>query len=251
MKRDTVLWFAAGVAVAALFVAGWGLVSATGVISPVFLPRPVQVWQAFVRGVTTGNLVRQGLSTLGRMLLGWGLAVILGVAIGLPLGLTRLARQYVEPMLELLRPLPASALMPVAISFLGLSDTMVLAVIIFGSLWPMLLNTVHGVSTIEPRLAEVSSILHLSRARFVRSIALPNAIPGILAGMRLSLSIALILTVVGEMLSSRPGLGQSVLMASRGFRTADLFAGLVCLGLIGYVTTTTLLAVEKRILAYR
>ena len=251
MKRDSLVWFVIGVAIAALLVGVWDLICRFGAISPVFLPSPEQVWKSFSLGVSNGTLVNQGLATVSRMLVGWSIAVVLGIAIGVPLGLSKSARQYVEPLLELLRPLPASALVPIAISLLGLSDAMVLAVIVFGSLWPMLLNTIHGVSTIEPRLMEVSRVFGLSRLKFVSSIAIPNAIPGVLAGMKLSLSISLILTVIGEMLSSRPGLGQSILMASRNFRTADLFAGLVCLGLIGYVTATILAAIEKRVLVYR
>jgi sulfonate transport system permease protein len=251
MKRANLLWFGAGVLIAALFVVIWDLTCRFGGISPVFLPSPLRVWHSLVSGFENGVLVRQTFSTLYRMLLGWGIAVIAGIAIGVPLGLSARARQYVQPLLELLRPLPASAMAPVAISILGLSDAMVLAVIVFGSLWPMLLNTLHGVSTIEPRLTEVRRILGLSRAQFIKSIAIPNAIPGILAGMKLSLSIALILTVVGEMLSSRPGLGQGILFASRSFRSADLFAGLVCLGVIGYLTAAILSAVEKRVLFYR
>ena len=251
MKRDSVLWFAVGVAIALLFVGLWALVARFGGMSPVFLPSPQRVLQALSDGISNGSLVKQAFATLYRMLTGWAIAVVVGVAIGVPLGLSARARQFVEPLLELLRPLPASAIVPVAISILGLTDRMVLAVIVFGSLWPMLLNTVQGVSTIEPRLLEVSRVIGLTRAQFVRSIAIPNAIPGILAGMRLSLSIALILTVVGEILSSRPGLGQSIILASRSFRSPELFAGLVCLSAIGYLTATTLAAIEKRILFYR
>lgn len=251
MTRGGLFWFVIGTVIAALFVVLWDLICRFGGISPVFLPSPHRVWQSLERGFSNGVLITQVFSTLYRMLLGWGIAVVAGIAIGVPLGLSARARQYVDPLLELLRPLPASAIVPVAVSILGLSDGMVLAVIIFGSLWPMLLNTVHGVSTIEPRLVEVRRILGLSRFQFIKSIAIPNAIPGVLAGMKLSLSIALILTVVGEMLSSRPGLGQGILLASRSFQTADLFAGLVCLGLIGYVTATVLSAIEKRVLFYR
>ena len=99
------------------------------------------------------------------MIYGWLLASLVGVVLGAVIGVSQAARAYVEPMLEFLRPLPASAMMPVAIAILGLTDAMVLAVIAFGALWPMLLATVHGFAAVEPRLYQVSRALGLCRAR--------------------------------------------------------------------------------------
>jgi sulfonate transport system permease protein len=142
-------------------------------------------------------------------------------------------------------------MMPVAIAILGLTDAMVLAVIAFGALWPMLLATVHGFAAVEPRLYQVSRALGLSQLEVIRKIALPSAMPDILSGMRVGLTIALILAVVGEMLASRPGLGQAILLAARSFQSADLFAGVIMLGLIGYVSGTALSLVEQRMLRWR
>jgi ABC-type nitrate/sulfonate/bicarbonate transport system permease component len=128
---------------------------------------------------------------------------------------------------------------------------MVLAVIAFGALWPMLLATVHGFAAVEPRLYQVSRALGLSRASIIWKIALPSAMPDILAGMRIGLTIALILAVVGEMLASRPGLGQALLLAARSFQSADLYAGVVLLGLIGYGSSVLLSAAESRLLRWR
>jgi sulfonate transport system permease protein len=118
---------------------------------------------------------------------------------------THAARAYLQPTLEFIRPLPASAVMPIAIALLGLSEGMVLSVIAFGAIWPMLLGTVHGFSQVEPRLREVSIALGLSRSEMIYKIALPSAVPDILTGMRLGLTISLILAVIGEMLTSRDG----------------------------------------------
>ena len=167
------------------------------------------------------------------------------------IGVSHALRAYVEPTLEFLRPLPASAMMPVAIALLGLTNAMVLAVIAFGALWPVLLATVHGFAAVEPRLYQVSRALGLSRREVIRKIALPSAMPDILSGMRVGLTIALILAVVGEMLASRPGLGQAILLAARSFQSADLYAGVALLGLIGYVSATFLSFVEARVLRWQ
>ena len=244
-------WLLASIGVGLLFVLLWHLVAQARLVSPVFLPGPERVWDALVYGLTEGDLTIKTLRTIERMIFGWLLASMIGILIGAMIGVSDTARAYCEPTLEFLRPLPASAMMPVAIVLLGLSDSMVLAVIAFGALWPMLLATVHGFAAVEPRLYQVSRALGLSYSAVIWKIALPSAMPDILAGMRIGLTIALILAVVGEMLASRPGLGQAILLAARSFQSADLYAGVVLLGLIGYASGTLLSVVEQHLLRWR
>jgi sulfonate transport system permease protein len=237
--------------VGAFFIYLWQLCADLKIVSPVFLPGPDRAWAALVHGLTRGELGHQILGTVQRMLYGWVLASLLGVALGALIGISKVAREYLTPMLDWIRPMPASAIVPVAISLLGLTDAMVLAIISFGALWPMLLATIHGFAAVEPRLLEVSRALGLSRWSVVWKIALPNAMPDILAGMRIGLTVSLILTVVGEMLASRDGLGMWILLAARSFRSADLFSGVIVLGLIGYMSAQLLGAMERRLLRWR
>jgi ABC-type nitrate/sulfonate/bicarbonate transport system permease component len=185
------------------------------------------------------------------MIYGWLLASLVGIALGAAIGTSKVLREYLAPMFEFLRPLPASAIIPVAIALLGLSDPMALAVIAFGSLWPVLLATIHGFSAVEPRLYEVGRALRLSRSAVIFKIALPSASPDILAGMRLGLTVALILSVVCEMLAGRDGLGNWILLSARAFRAPDLYAGVILLGVLGYVSSVAIAAVEYRLLIWR
>jgi len=241
----------AALAGAAALVALWYLVAASGLVSPVFLPTPQRAWNALVFGLTRGSLVSQTAGTVLRMLQGWLLASLIGIGIGAILGIWRTARLYAGPLLEFIRPLPASAIIPVAVAVFGLTPQMVVGVIAFGSLWPTLLATVHGFASVEPRLSEVARVLGLSRPAFILKIGLPNAVPDILAGMRLSLTVALILAIVGEMLAGQNGLGTAILLAGRSFRSADIFAGLILLGLIGLVSNLALQEAERRLLRWR
>jgi ABC-type nitrate/sulfonate/bicarbonate transport system permease component len=244
-------WPLASFGVGLLFVLLWFLVAHARLVSPVFLPGPERAWDALVYGLMEGDLSAKLIATVERMVYGWLLASLAGIALGALIGASETARAYIEPTLEFLRPLPASAMMPFAIAILGLTDAMVLAVIAFGALWPVLLATVHGFAAVEPRLTQVGRALGLSRRDVVWKIALPSAMPDILAGMRVGLSIALILAVVGEMLASRPGLGQAILLAARSFESADLYAGVILLGLLGYSSGMILTAVEQRLLRWR
>ena len=230
---------------------GWQYISDARLVSPVFLPGPDRAWGALTRGITNGDLLMRWAGTVERMVYGWFLASIAGVLLGAMIGSSQVARTYLGPTLELMRPLPASAIVPLAIALLGLSESMVLTVIAFGALWPMLLATVHGFAAVEPRLYEVARALGMGRLEVIWKIALPSSMPDILAGMRLGLTISLILAVVGEMLASREGLGSHILLASRAFRSADLFAGVILLGVTGYVSALLLGVAEGRLLRWR
>ena len=229
----------------------WQLAAELKVISPVFFPSPGRTLGELYDQVTSGRLWQPLGATTLRMLYGWLVASAAGIALGAAIGSWRAAREYVEPLLEFLRPLPASAIIPVAILFLGLSNTMSTAVIAFGSLWPVLLATVHGFRSTEPQLLELCASLEMSRAEALRKVALPGALPDILAGMRVSLAIALILAVVTEMQASLPGLGQNILLAQRSFRSPELYAGIVVLGLMGFMANHGLLLAERRLLRWR
>jgi ABC-type nitrate/sulfonate/bicarbonate transport system permease component len=245
------LWRLASFAVAASLVGLWQLAADLRLVSPVFLPGPDRAWAALVRGFESGDLMAKLAGTLRHMAVGWFVASLVGIGLGAVIGSSRRMRAYVAPSLEFLRPLPASAIIPVAIAFFGLSEAMALAVIAFGAIWPMLLATIHGFAAVEPRLYEVARGLHLSRLATIFKIALPSASPDILAGMRLSVTVALILSVVCEILAGLDGLGHWILLSARAFRSADLFAGVILLGFVGYLTAMAMELLERRLLAWR
>jgi sulfonate transport system permease protein len=251
VRNSYVLWRGTSFAVAAAFVALWQLIANLRWVSPVFLPGPDRAWSALLRGFSGGDLMEKLNGTLWHMALGWLLASLAGIIVGALIGSSRPMRAYLAPTLEFLRPLPVSAIIPVAIALFGLTQSMALFVIAFGAIWPTLLATVHGFAAVEPRLYEVARVLHLSRLAVIFKIALPSASPDILSGMRLSLTVALILSVVCEMLAGLDGLGHWVLLSARSFRSADLFAGVILLGAIGYATALMMSAVERRLLVWR
>lgn len=246
-----VMYWSSPLAVTASLVFLWSVASAQGWVSPVFVPSPMAAATALLHGVSEGSLAMQTWHTTLRMVQGWLLACLVGIGVGAAVGVSAFARRWIAPTLEMIRPLPASAILPLAIGLLGLSPTMVLSVVAFGSVWPVLLGTVHGFSSVDPRLGEVARCLRLSRADFILKIGIPNAMPDILSGMRISLTIALIVAIVGEMIAAQQGLGRAILMAARSFQSADLFAGLILLGLLGFVSNAALAAVDKKVLRWQ
>lgn len=229
----------------------WQLVTMFNLVPQIFFPSPERTFNALYRGFTAGNLTNDLRATVLNMLQGWLLASLIAIVLGSMIGISETARAYLQPTLEFLRPLPASATIPVFIVLIGLNQTMVLSVIAFGCVWPTLLATVHGFAAVDPRLREAVRTLHVTNLAFIWKVGLPNAVPDIIAGMRLSLAVALILTVVCEMLTGQDGLGTTILLAARSFRTPNLFAGIVLLGFIGLVSNHALRLVELKILAWR
>ena len=251
MIASRIFWSLASLFVAACFVGIWQLVANAGVAPAVFLPGPDVAWEKLVVGFETGAIAEPTIATVRRMIYGWLLASLLGIAIGALIGISPLARAYLTTTVELFRPLPASAMVPVAIAFLGLTDIMVLAVIAFGGVWPMILATIHGFAVVEPRLMDLSRSLGLSRIQVIMKILLPSAMPDIFAGLRLSVAIALILSVVGEMLTNQQGLGSWILHAGRLFRSGDMYAGIILLGVLGFVSAGLLAWCEHYTLRWR
>jgi ABC-type nitrate/sulfonate/bicarbonate transport system permease component len=199
------------------------------------MPSPVDVWASLMMGFSEGMLIDQTMNTVFSMLTGWFVCSLLGIMLGSIIGIWPLARLSLGPVLEIFRPMPPAAVIPIAIAIFGLSRQMSLCVVIFGAVWPALLSTVHG---------------FLSLA-FIWKIALPNAAPDIIAGMRLSMVVSLVLVIITDMITGQSGLGSLVVLASRTFDMAGLFAGLCLLSVIGLTSNTVLQAIERRLLSYK
>ena len=251
MRRLSLRDLVASLAMLLAVIGLWWLASHQQWVSKVFLPTPEAAVGSLTEGLRDGDLAGYTLATINRMLVGWLLASLFGITLGALIGSSAAARSWLQPMLEFIRPMPASAMMPLAIAIFGLSPGMVLFVVAFGAMWPVLLATIHGFTSVHARLGEVAQALQLSRVAFVMKIGLPNAMPDILAGMRLSLTVSLIVAVVGEMIASQSGLGQAILLAARSFRASELFAGVILLGAIGFLSNLLLSGAEHRLLRWQ
>ena len=250
MMRRAAWMFASLAFLAAMFIA-WKLVADARLVNPMFLPGPERAFSSLRGWIVTGELWEPLAKTVWRMFAGWIAASVLGVLLGATIASSNGAQALFAPSAEFLRPLPASAVLPPAVLLLGLTDTMIVSVIAFGAIWPILLGAIHGFRAIDPRLLEVARMLGFSRIGRVLRFQLPNALPEIFAGMRVSLALALILAVVAEMLSSQPGLGHVILVAARSFRSADIFAGIFVLGVLGFLSNSLMQRLEAYLLRWR
>lgn len=234
-----------------LVIGAWKVITDARFVNPMFLPAPEQTFLVLQDWFVSGTVWTPLGKTVWRMFAGWLLALLVGVALGAAIASSRMARDVFQPLAEFLRPLPASAVLPPAILLLGLSDKMIVTVIAFGAVWPVLLGAIHGFQSLDARLVEVSRLLRLSPWHRVFKLDLNNALPEIFAGARVALSLALILSVVAEMISSQEGIGHLVLVAARAFRSADIFAGVIVLGALGFLTNALMQRLEEHLLRWR
>ena len=216
----------------------------------VFFPSPEKVLTAFAETWFGERLLVDVLPSVGRLLLGLVLAIVFGIAAGLLIGSIRWLREMAEPALEFIRAVPPPVLIPVLMLLMGITDAMKVFVIALGCVWPVLLNTVEGVRATDSVLSDTTQVYGLSGWARVRYLVLPAATPQIIAGIRISLSIGLILMVVSEMFASASGLGFAIIQFQRSYAIADMWSGIVILGLIGLGMSLIYQWCERRILRW-
>jgi ABC-type nitrate/sulfonate/bicarbonate transport system permease component len=190
------------------------------------------------------------LPSLERCFVGYLIAVVMGVGVGLALGLYPLARRASEPVLDFFRAMPMPALLPIAIVALGVGNSSKVFLIAFGAVWSVLLATIDGVRGVDPSLLDMARSYRLSKRRTIRDVILPAASPQIFVGARVALAIALILMVFSELIAAAHGLGAFVLRSQQSFAIPEMWAGTILLGLIGYTANLGFSAVEHRVLAW-
>ncbi|GAA1400291.1 ABC transporter permease [Pseudonocardia kongjuensis] len=188
--------------------------------------------------------------SLSRLFAGYLIAVVAAVGTGVALGLSDTARRMCDPVVQFLRAVPPPVLIPAGILVLGVGSTMKVALIAFVCFWPILLNTVDGVAGVDPTLRETARSYRIPRGEYLRRVVLPSASPQIFAGARVSLSIAVIMMVVSEMVASTEGIGYFVLQSQRTYAITEMWSGIFLLALLGYALNGLFLLVERRALRW-
>jgi ABC-type nitrate/sulfonate/bicarbonate transport system permease component len=203
-----------------------------------------QVREAFLSSQADENIV----PSLAHLFAGFAVASIAGVVLGVVLGVNRWVRAAVEPLVHFLRALPAPALLPFAIIAFGIGSAMKIWVIAFTAFFPILLNTIDGVRGRDPATTDVARAYRVPRGpRFAR-IVIPAAMPQIFAGLRVGLQTSLLLMVVSELVASTGGIGFVILQSQQVFATATMWAGIVVLGVLGYLLNWIFGRIELRVL---
>lgn len=234
----------------ALLLGLWEVSVRLGWIQVFGLPAFSAVATALANGVWSGELGTAIVSTLGRWAAGYLCAITVGVLLGLLMGYSRTVYRLLEPVTELIRPIPSPAYVPIAILFLGIDDAMKIFVTAFASVFPTMLSTYSGVRAVDPVQMDTAKTFGASRLMTIFHVVLPAAAPYIFTGMRVSLAVSLILIVIAEMVAGNSGIGYQILLAQRSFLVPEMYAGIVLLGAIGYTLNRMFLLIEAAVLKW-
>jgi NitT/TauT family transport system permease protein len=230
--------------IAAFFII-WEVVARTGIANPTLLSPPTKVFPAIKDYFVTGDIYPHLEASLKRGAVGFALAVAVGVPVGLLLGWARPLSRVVSPVVELLRQLPPLAMLPVFLLFLGLGFKAQVAMVIWAALWPILLNTVTGAQSVDPRLVKAARTLGASRLSLFTKVALPSALPTVVTGMRLGASYSLLVLISAEMIGANSGLGFLILNNQYTFHIPQMYASILIIACLGLTLNYGLLILER------
>ncbi|WP_308492523.1 ABC transporter permease [Microbacterium terrisoli] len=248
MRRREGLYITAEVLVPVLVILG--VLIFTNTAGGFYFPPLQEVLVAFQKNWLFTRIPLDLVPSLVRLLSGFLIAVLIGVLLGVLLGRVAWLRRQTSPIIEFLRAIPPPALLPFTILAIGVDSSAKVALIAFVCVWPILLNTMDGVAGIEPTMAETAQVYHIPTIDALLHVQLRAASPQIFAGMRTALPLAIIMMVISEMVASTDGLGYFVLQAQRTFALADMWSGILLLGILGYLLNLVFTLIERGVLAW-
>jgi NitT/TauT family transport system permease protein len=198
----------------------------------------------------SGTILTHIWKSVQRVYGGFALAALIGIPLGMAIGRIKMVQQLLDPTISLLRPIPVTAWLPLSMIFFGLGPNAAIFLVFLGAFYPILLNTMFGVRSIDPKLFEAASMLGCSGTAMFRQIVLPASLPAIFNGLRIAHGFAWILIVVGEMTGVPTGLG-SVVMDGRTLSRTDLvITGMIVIGICGFLTDRIIVSISNRLLSW-
>ncbi|MEV6335239.1 ABC transporter permease [Nocardia vinacea] len=234
-----------------LLVAIWEVAPRLGLVDEVFLPPFSTVAQAFIDLVQSGEMWEHVSTSLTRSATGFSLALAVAIPVGVAIAWYRPVADFLNPILELFRNTAALALLPVFILILGIGETSKIALVVYASFFPILLNTITGVRTVDPLLIKSAVSLGFSPIRLFQKVILPAAVPSIFTGVRMAAASSILVLIAAEMVGARAGLGYLITAAQQNFQIPNMYAGIIAISLLGLSFNGLLVALERRLSRWR
>ncbi len=221
------------------------------VFNPILLPAPDEVMRAGIKMAASGELLRHITASLSRVVWGFSIAAALGIVVGTALGRSRLLEHLVEPMLEMLRPIPPLAFLPMMVLWFGIGEASKVAFITYAAFFPIFTTTIEGIKYVDPVLIRAASSLGASERQIFWHVVLPAATPNIITGMRLAFGLSFFVIVAAEFIAADSGLGFLINDARTFFLVSNMLLGAAVIGIIGVLANVLLRRIEGRLLRWR
>jgi NitT/TauT family transport system permease protein len=241
---------ARSVLVPVVVLALWEALSRAGVFSPLVLPAPSRVVARWWDYAASGEMLQDVVGSLTRVLGGFAIGAGLALPLGLLMGAKDWVHDLLNPLLQVLRPIPPIAFIPLAILWFGLGDPPALFLIALGAFFPVLVNTIAGVRNVDAIHVRAARNLGASEWTIFRRVILPSSMPYVLSGMRIGIGVAFIVVIVAEMTAVNRGLGYRILEAREYFWSDKIIAGMITIGLIGLAIDAVMGRVSARLLRW-
>jgi len=229
----------------------WQALSSAGLMPTLFLPSPAAIARALYRLTMSGELWRHLSASLGRLAVGWCLGTAAGLVLGFAIGLLSALRSPGLALVSALFPIPKIALLPLFIIWFGIGEGSKFVTIAFGVFFPTAIATAGAVDNVPRTLIRMGQSFGLSTVSIIRKIVLPGALPAIISGFRITVSVAIILLVAAEMIGAENGIGAFVLAAGNLYDVDNLMAGIVVLSALGLLIAALISRLERALLAWR
>jgi sulfonate transport system permease protein len=217
------------------------------VISSPFFPAPLRIAQAFQENWLFSRFASDVVPSIITVFGGYFSALIVGVVVGFLLGLAPRLEWIVDPVLQFMRSLPALAIIPLILVIGGIGIQSKLFIVALGAFWPILLNTIDGVRSVDPEITRMAAVYRVPLHVRLAKIVFPGALPQIMAGARVSLAMAFVLMVGSELYAANRGIGYFILQSQQSFAITDMWSGIILLGILGYVFSALFSAIERRV----
>ena len=228
----------------------WELLPRYGILYARYFPPFSEVVEALFEGFRSGEILKHSVISISRAFRGYLLATVIGVGLGTMAGTIRWLSDLIEVTVELLRPMPSVALVPIAILLFGTSDSYNISIITFGCTWPIFVNTFEGTRSVDTQWIDTARVYGTTRFDLLRKVIVPAALPYIVSGLRISLGSAIIIVTVTEMLASFKGLGCFIMETYNAYRVPQMYSGIITIGIVGYGLNRLFLAAEAQFMAW-
>lgn len=214
----------------------WCILTYGGVLDKVFLPTPTAVLLAVINMYNAGTLLPDMFDSIARIIIGWALAAIIALPLGMLIAKSKPSSKLIQPLIEFARYLPITALVPLTLLYCGIGELQKYTVIFLGTFFQLVLMVSDSVSSVDKNLLNAAKTLGANTWQTYRLVLFPAALPGILDNFRLSIGWAWTYLVVAEMIAANSGLGYLIIKSQRFLKTDNIFAGLILIGIIGLIT---------------
>lgn len=236
---------------AVIILAAWQTLFHLGYIKPIILPPPSRVVLTFWELLRSGAMLRHvGISVL-RVLEGFGIAAVLGLGLGIAIGLSRTLDRMTDLIIQVTKPIPPLAWIPLAILWFGIGEESKVYIIFLGAFFPIVINTTAGIRQTDHKFIELARILEVPRGRFVRQVVIPGALPAIMTGLRVGLMVAWICVVAAELIAASSGIGYLIMDARQLSQSDVVLVGMITIGIIGKLMDSMIRRLEKRLISWR